>query len=74
MKSKCNILVLSDIDKSANTILKNAINLAKIVDGDVNFFCVKKPTEIVEKDSQLSAMRAINEKFLETDSGKLFLD
>ena len=68
MKSKCNILVLSDTDKSARAILKNAINLAKIVDGDVNFFCVKKPTEIVEKDSQLSAMRAINKKFLETDN------
>jgi nucleotide-binding universal stress UspA family protein len=68
MKSKCNILVLSDVDKSASTILKNAINLAKIVGGNINFLCVKKPTEIVEKDSQLSAMRAINEKFLETDN------
>jgi nucleotide-binding universal stress UspA family protein len=68
MKSKCNILVLSDVDKSASKILKNAINLAKIVGGNINFLCVKKPTEIVEKDSQLSAMRAINEKFLETDN------
>lgn len=68
MNSKCNILVLSDIDKSTNAILKNAINLAKIVGGELTLFCVKKPTEIVENDSQLSAMRIINEKFLETDN------
>lgn len=68
MKQKCKILVLSDIDSSTEKIIKNGINLAKIVDGEINFFCVKKATDIVEKDSQLSAMRTINEKFLEADN------
>tara|TARA_B100000809_G_scaffold245611_1_gene272738 strand:+ start:430 stop:1188 length:759 start_codon:yes stop_codon:yes gene_type:complete len=66
MKNK--ILVLSDIDSSTKGSLTNALNLAKIVAGEIIFFCVKKPTDIVENDSQLSAMRVINEKFLETDS------
>jgi nucleotide-binding universal stress UspA family protein len=66
MKNK--ILVLSDIDSSTRGILTNALNLAKIVAGEVIFFCVKKPTDIVENESQLSAMRVINEKFLETDN------
>lgn len=66
MKNK--ILVLSDIDSSAKGSLTNALNLAKIVAGEIIFFCVKKPTDIVENESQLSAMRVINEKFLETDN------
>jgi nucleotide-binding universal stress UspA family protein len=66
MKNK--ILVLSDIDSSTKGILTNALNLAKIVAGEVILFCVKKPTDIVENDSQLSAMRIINEKFLETEN------
>tara|TARA_R110002049_G_scaffold80402_2_gene204457 strand:- start:11070 stop:11855 length:786 start_codon:yes stop_codon:yes gene_type:complete len=68
MGQKCKILVLSDIDSSTEKIIKNGINLAKIVDGEINFFCVKKATDIVEKESQLSAMRTINEKFLEVDN------
>jgi nucleotide-binding universal stress UspA family protein len=68
MKQKCKILVLSDIDSSTAKIIKNSVNLAKIVDGEINFFCVKKATDIVEKESQLSAMRTINEKFLEADN------
>ncbi|ARV15862.1 universal stress protein [Polaribacter sp. SA4-12] len=68
MKQKCKILVLSDIDSSTEKIIKNGVNLAKIVDGEINFFCVKKAIDIVEKESQLSAMRTINEKFLEADN------
>ena len=68
MKQKCKILVLSDLDASTAKIIKNGVNLAKIVDGEINFFCVKKATDIVEKESQLSAMRTINEKFLEVDN------
>jgi nucleotide-binding universal stress UspA family protein len=66
MKNK--ILVLSDIDSSTKGIVTNALNLAKIVAGEVTLFCVKKPTDIVENDSQLSAMRIINEKFLKTNN------
>jgi nucleotide-binding universal stress UspA family protein len=66
MKNK--ILVLSDINSSTTGILTNALNLAKIVSGEITLFCVKKPTDIVENDSQLSAMRIINKKFLETEN------
>ena len=68
MIQKCKILVISDLDTSTEKIIKNGVNLAKIVDGEINFFCVKKATDIVEKESQLSAMRTINEKFLEVDN------
>jgi len=54
------ILVLSDLKNSTNSTLRSGVSLAKMIDGDVDFFHVKKATEIVEGDSQLSAIRTIN--------------
>lgn len=63
MKSnKYKILVLSDLKKSTSTTLKSTVSLAKMINGDIEFFHVKKPTDIVEKENQLSAMRTISEK------------
>ncbi len=67
MKSKHKILVLSDFNTSTLKIVKSSVSLAKIVNADINFFYVKKPTEVVEKESQLSAMRIINEEYLATN-------
>jgi len=61
MKNKrYKILVLSDMKNSTNSTLKSGINLAKMINGDVHFFHVKRATDIVENDSQLSAIRTIN--------------
>ena len=46
---KIKILVLSDINTSTEKIIKNSLNLAKILHGEIDFFCVKKPTDIVKK-------------------------
>tara|TARA_R110002126_G_scaffold6305_5_gene33025 strand:- start:561 stop:1373 length:813 start_codon:yes stop_codon:yes gene_type:complete len=61
-KNKYKILVLSDLNKATSTLLKSTISLAKIVDGSIDFLCVKKPSEIVEKENQLSAIRNINQE------------
>jgi len=66
-KVKYKILVLSDLKKSTNTILKSTVSLAKMIDGDIEFFHVKKPTEIIERESQLSAMRSLNKEHNTTD-------
>ena len=60
--SKYKILVLSDLNKSTSILLKGAISLAKMIDGNIDFLCVKKPSEIVEKENQLSAIRNINQE------------
>ncbi|RAJ12097.1 universal stress protein [Olleya aquimaris] len=65
--NKYKILVLSDLKKSAESALKNAISLAKLVDGEVTLFHVKKPTEVVGRESQLSAMRSINQEHIDTN-------
>ncbi|MCA0131101.1 universal stress protein [Winogradskyella alexanderae] len=55
------ILILSDLKSSTPIVLNNAIALAKMIQGDLEFLHVKKPTELVKTESQLSAVRSINE-------------
>lgn len=62
--NKYKILVLSDLNKTTSNTLKSSVSLAKIVDTDINFLYVKKPTEVIKKENQLSAMRAINKDHL----------
>ncbi|MDG5490878.1 universal stress protein [Psychroserpens sp. SPM9] len=65
MKSnKYKILVLSDMNDKTLNIIKNGVSLAKMIDADLHFFHGKKPTELVEKESQLSAMRTINKSYV----------
>jgi len=61
-----NILVLSDMKSTTKNLVKSTIGLAKMIDGKVDFFHVKKPTDVVEKENQLSAMRAINDDYTST--------
>lgn len=58
--NKYKILVLSDLKESTSTTLKSSVSLAKMIHGDITLFHVKKPTDVVERESQLSAMRTIN--------------
>lgn len=62
-KNNYKILVLSDLKDDTKSTLKSTISLAKMIDGDINFFHVKRPSDIVEKDNQLSAIRSINTEF-----------
>ncbi|WAC00887.1 universal stress protein [Lacinutrix neustonica] len=65
--NKYKILVLSDLKKSAELELKSTVGLAKMIDSEITLLHVQKPTEIVERESQLSAMRAINEEHIMTN-------
>ena len=60
---KYKILVLSDLKYATSTTLKNSIGLAKLINGDVDFFHVKKPIDIIKNDNQLSASREINNEY-----------
>ncbi|MFT4575129.1 MAG: hypothetical protein ACI9SI_000027 [Polaribacter sp.] len=65
--NKHKILVLSDLNESTSKTLISGVSLAKIVEADINFFYVKKATEVVDKDNQLSAIRTINENYRSID-------
>lgn len=64
---KYKILVLSDLKGSTDSTLKNAISLSKMINADIEFFHVKKPTDIIDRESQLSAMRTINKEQIEVE-------
>lgn len=53
------ILVLSDLKKDTNRILKSTVSLARMIGGNIDFYHVKKPIDVVETESQLSAIRKI---------------
>lgn len=57
---KYKIVVLSDLNNTTNEILKSAISLAKIIDGEIALFTVKKPQNLNDEANPLSAMRSIN--------------
>ena len=61
-KNNYKILVLSDLKDTSKNTLKSAISLAKMVGGSIDLFHVKKPTDVVVRENQLSAMRSINEE------------
>jgi hypothetical protein len=48
-KIKYKILVLSDLKASASLTIKNTVEFAKMLDGDVELFHVKSAAEIVER-------------------------
>lgn len=66
-KDKYKILVLSDLKKSTDAVLKSTVSLAKMVGGDIQLYYVKKPTDIVARDNQLSAIRTINSEYRKTE-------
>lgn len=67
MNKAYRILVLSDLKSASKSLLNSSAEIAKIINGEIEVFHVKKPTEIVESESQLSAVRTISEQSVKTD-------
>ncbi len=65
---KYRLLVLMDLSKASEIALKNAVQLAKVIEGSVEAFHVKAPTDVVKYENQFSAMRAIHEDYGNTKS------
>lgn len=63
---KYKILLLSDLKRNSDTILKTTANLAKMAGGDIDILHVKKPADVVETDNQLSSMRSISRDYLKS--------
>ena len=66
--NKYKILVLSDMKETMTNTIKSSVSLAKMIGGDIHFFYIKKATDVVDQESQLSAIRTINRSYLETGS------
>lgn len=66
-KNKYKIVVFSDLKESLNNTLKSTIGLANMINGEIELFHVKKPSEVVKTESQLSAIRTINRESIAID-------
>jgi len=64
---KYKILVLADLKESTKATLNSAVGLAKMIDGEIELFHVKRATDLVDRESQLSAIRNINEQYRVVD-------
>ncbi|PKV53158.1 nucleotide-binding universal stress UspA family protein [Aquimarina sp. MAR_2010_214] len=62
LKSKYRLLVLIDQTKSSYTALRNAVNLAKVIDAGIEVFYVKPPMQVVRYDNQIAVMRTLDEE------------
>ncbi|WP_437395451.1 universal stress protein [Flagellimonas lutimaris] len=60
-QKKYRISVLLDMSKSSALVLESAVELAKRMDGSIEVFHVKPTTNIIKGDSQLSAIRTLNQ-------------
>lgn len=63
-RNKYKIVVFSDLKDSSNATVKSTVSLAKMINGQIDFFHVKKANEIVAVENQLSAIRTINDQQL----------
>ncbi|WP_024771476.1 universal stress protein [Aquimarina macrocephali] len=62
LESKYRLLVLIDQTKSSYTALRNAVNLAKVIDAGIEVFYVKPPMQVVRYDNQIAVMRTLEEE------------
>lgn len=67
-KNKYKIVVFSDLKESLNNTLKSTLSLAKMINGEIELFHVKKASDVVNKESQLSAIRSINGEYLQMEN------
>ncbi|NAS13270.1 universal stress protein [Poritiphilus flavus] len=65
---KYRLLVLTDLSKASDMALRNAVQLAKAINGKVDVFHAKAPTSVVKFDNQLSAMRSIHHDYNKTQA------
>ncbi|MBT8376841.1 MAG: universal stress protein [Bacteroidia bacterium] len=67
-KDEFKIITLINIADSSKHLMENTIGLAKMFDATVELFYVMKPLDVVGAESQLSAMRNINEKYIKAEN------
>lgn len=67
------ILVLGDLKESTESILKSSIHLAQMTEGEVNFFHVQRPTDVIKSDNQMAAIQSIGKNYNDTDKNIMAL-
>lgn len=66
-KDKYKIAIFSHSTEHLDKTIKSAISLANIINGEIALFLIMNPTKVVREESQLSAIRSLSHKYIETD-------
>lgn len=66
-KNKHKIALFTDLQGDISSLLKSAVSLAQMINGEIEVFNVTKPTAIIGKENQLSAMRSISHEYVLTE-------
>ncbi|WP_339625750.1 universal stress protein [uncultured Maribacter sp.] len=66
-KNNYKIVIFTDLKESLSNTLKSTLSLAKMIKGEIGLFHVKKASDVVTKESQLSAIRSINNEYIDMD-------
>lgn len=66
-RNKHKIAVFTDLKGDISSLLKSAVSLAQMINGDIEVLNVKKPTAVIGKENQLSAMRTLNREYIQTE-------
>lgn len=62
------ILYLCDLERFSIPTLRNTVDLAKLLDAQIEMFYVKKVTDLAKADNQLSVMREMSRDFIDSEN------
>ena len=65
--NKHKIALFTDLQGDISSLLKSAVSLAQMINGEIEVLNVTKPTAVIGKENQLSAMRSLNREYILTD-------
>ena len=66
-RNKHKIALFTDLQGDISGVLKSAASLAQMINGEIEVLNVTKPTAVIGKDNQLSAIRSLNREYILTD-------
>ena len=66
-RNKHKIALFTDLQGDISSLLKSAVSLAQMINGEIEVLNVTKPTAVIGKENQLSAMRSLNREYILTD-------
>ena len=66
-KVDCSLLVVFDKQKIENSLLVNAVNFAKLINGAINILFVINPISSTSSDSQLNILKWLEDEFLKAE-------
>ncbi|MBD3661712.1 MAG: hypothetical protein HUJ11_05995 [Arenibacter algicola] len=66
-KNKHKIAIFTDLQGDISSLIKSAVSLAQVIKGEIEILKVTKPSAVIGKENQLSAMRSLNREYILTD-------